>query len=136
MVSFTVVGVGLVSVFVAFVVGYVVAWYVTTRDVERRVERRKDEALERSRSVIGGQVAEQLAPFLPGFPGRVSEAKFLGAPIDYVVFDGMDEKDISRVTFVEVKTGSASLSAQERRLRDTIRDGEVRWVEHRVDGDG
>lgn len=132
MVSLTVYVLGVAVALLAFSVGYAVARFRSYRDVEERVEKRKDEALKQSRAVIGGQVAEQLSPLLPGFPGSVSEARFLGKPIDYIVFDGMDEKNIEQVTFVEVKSGESSLSGQERRLRDAVRDGKVRWVEHRV----
>jgi predicted Holliday junction resolvase-like endonuclease len=65
----------------------------------------------------------------------VSEAKFLGSPVDFVVFKGMDEKDIEEVVFVEVKTGSASLSGQERRLRDAVKEGRVSWEMYRAELD-
>ena len=48
---------------------------------------RKD-SVERARSSLKGQIAEQMAPLLPGFPYRPADARFLGDPIDYVVFDG------------------------------------------------
>lgn len=132
MVSLTTYLLGAALVLTAFGVGYAVAWFVTRKDFDERVEERKEEALRKSRSVIGGKVAEQLAPSFPEFPGKLSEARFLGAPIDYLVFEGMDEKCIEQVTFVEVKTGDAGLSEQERRLRDAVRSGSVRWVECRV----
>ena len=34
--------------------------------------------------------AEQLATYLPNFPFSPTEAKFIGAPIDFLVFKGMD----------------------------------------------
>ena len=42
----------------------------------------KKAAVRRSRSVLGGIFAEQLAPYLPNFPFSPTEAKFIGAPID------------------------------------------------------
>src|SRR6267154_6463393 len=48
---------------------------------------RKD-SVDRSRSTLKGQIAEQMAPLLPGFPYMPSDARFLGDPIDYVVFKG------------------------------------------------
>lgn len=120
---------GLAAACLAFAFGYVWAWYRFRSVVDERVK----SSLRQSRAVIGGQVAEQLAPMIPGFPGRLSEARFLGSPIDYIVFDGSDDKHIESVTFVEVKSGESSLSAQERHLRDAVQAGNVRWVEHRVD---
>jgi predicted Holliday junction resolvase-like endonuclease len=92
---------------------------------------RKD-ARTRSRSVIGGQFAENLAPFLPNFKYLPTECKFLGKPIDLIVFKGMDEKDINEVIFVEVKSGKAKLNAQEKKLKEAIDNKNVRWEEYRV----
>ena len=50
----------------------------------------KKAAVQRSRSVLGDMFAEQLAPYLPDFPFSPTEAKFIGAPIDFLVFKGMD----------------------------------------------
>ena len=41
-----------------------------------------------SRAVLKGKMAEQFAPILPEFQYLPSDAKFLGDPVDYVVFDG------------------------------------------------
>ena len=41
-----------------------------------------------SRAVLKGKMAEQLAPIMPQFEYLPSDAKFLGDPVDYVVFDG------------------------------------------------
>jgi predicted Holliday junction resolvase-like endonuclease len=58
----------------------------------------------------------------------------LGSPVDLVVFDGMDEDALREIVFVEIKTGaSATLSARERRIRDTVRAGRVRWQELRIE---
>ena len=64
--------------------------------------------------------AEQLAPYLPNFPFSPTEAKFIGAPIDFLVFKGMDAQHIEEVIFVEVKSGSARLNHNEHSLKDAI----------------
>lgn len=125
------VGICVGTAFVVFCLTYL--WMKLRVKGEIRAARK--DAVKRSRSVIGGQVAEQLAPYLPGFEHKVSEAKFLGSPVDFVVFKGMDEKDIEEVVFVEVKTGSASLSGQERRLRDAVKEGRVSWEMYRAELD-
>jgi len=92
----------------------------------------KKAAVRRSRSVLGGMFAEQLAPFLPDFPFRPTEVKFLGAPIDFLVFKGMDAQRIEEVIFVEVKSGSARLNHNEHSLKAAIENKRVRWLEYRV----
>ena len=88
--------------------------------------------LKTSKAVIGGQAVEQIAPFFPNFPFNASDCRFVGKPIDFIVFVGSSDKLITEVVFVEVKTGKSSLSTQERHLRDAIRDKRVRWEEWRA----
>jgi len=120
--------VALVVAAASYVLGRVTSW---ARFRAREREIRRDTAA-RQRATVGGQVSEQLAPHLPGFPFRPSEARFLGSPVDYVVFVGADGKRIEKVAFVEVKSGSSRLSSGEKRLRDAVRAGRVEWVEYRV----
>ena len=95
----------------------------------RRVRR---EAVQHSKSVTRGQIYEQLVPYLPDFQFNPKDAQFLGKPVDFVVFDGLDEGDVRRIVFVEVKTGGSSLTTRERRVRDAIKRGRVEWAEIRV----
>jgi predicted Holliday junction resolvase-like endonuclease len=95
---------------------------------EGRIRR---DAASRSRGVITGQVAEHLAPYLDGFPYNPKDVRFLGSPVDLVVFDGLDAGRLRRVVFVEVKTGGSALTARERAVRDVLRDGQVDWEEFR-----
>ncbi|GHT91061.1 Holliday junction resolvase [Spirochaetia bacterium] len=86
--------------------------------------------LKQSRAVLGGLVSEQMAPLLPGFPFDPGDCRFVGKPIDFIVFKGMNEKDISEVIFLEVKSGAAKqLNDQEKRLKEAVQAGRVRWVE-------
>lgn len=97
-------------------------WYT------RRV--RKD-AIQRSLAVTAGKVYEQLVPYLPDFPFNPKDVRFLGSPVDFVVFDGLSAGDVTRIVFVEVKTGEAALSSRERRVRDAVRDARVEFYELR-----
>ena len=101
--------------------------------LEAEPDIRRD-AVRRSQSVVTGKVTEHLVPFVGDFPYNPRDVRFLGTPIDLIVFDGLDEDDLSEIVFVEVKTGaSAALSTRERRIRDAVRAGAVRWHELRVD---
>jgi len=90
------------------------------------------DAIVRSQAVITGRVSEQLLPFFPGFGFNPKDARFLGSPVDFVVFDGLDDGALRRVVFVEVKTGDADLSPRERQVRDAVQGHEVEWLELRV----
>ena len=79
---------------------------------ENEIAIRKD-AIERSRAVTVGKVTEHVVPFLPNFQHNPKDARFLGTPVDFVVFDGLDTGAVEKITFIEVKTGVSSLSKRE-----------------------
>ncbi len=126
----------ILGIIVTLVAIYYIGTQVGRRKAEKEQETRilleREDAIKRSRAVLSGQFSEQLAPFLPNFPYKPTEARFIGKPIDFIVFKGMDEKKIEEVIFVEVKSGSSTLSTHERRLRDTINEKKVRWEEYAV----
>ncbi len=113
-----------------FVIGYLIAL--------SRIPKERKEAVRGSKSVTRGNVNDELALLLPKFPGKFSEARHIGKPIDFLVFTGMDEGDIKEIGFVEVKTGKSDLTTNERRIRDIIleareKGGKVKWDIYRPD---
>lgn len=97
---------------------------------ENEKEIREDNT-KRSKSVVSGKVTEQILPYFPDFIWNPRDARFLGSPIDLVIFHGMDSGEIEKVIFVEIKSGKSSLTSRERKLRDAILDKRVEWVELR-----
>ena len=95
---------------------------------------RKDGA-KRSRSVSLGRAVEHLVPFMPDFPFDPGDSRFLGSPVDFVVFAGLREADeVEEIVFVEVKTGKSRLSRREQSVRRAVEEGRVAWREERVGG--
>ena len=92
------------------------------------------DAIQKSQSVIIGKVTEHVVPYLPDFAFNPKDARFIGSPVDLVVFDGLDRDSLEQIVFIEVKSSaSASLTRRERHIRDAISAGRVRWQELRVD---
>ncbi|HWQ18735.1 MAG TPA: Holliday junction resolvase-like protein [Methanotrichaceae archaeon] len=107
----------------------VAACYLLLRRSERQVSQK---ALGKSRAVLKGKIGEQMAPVLPGFRYSPADARFIGSPIDYVIFDGYSEaKDgrgqIRRIVFMDVKTGHAKLSPIEKKVKDAVDDRDIVW---------
>lgn len=99
-----------------------------------REARIRGDALSRSHSAVAGKATEHLAPLLPGFDFDPRDARFLGSPIDFVVFDGLSEGEVREVVFVEIKTGPmAALTSRERRVRQAVDGRRVRFLEVRID---
>ncbi len=101
----------------------------TYRYDDEDLEAARRDAAKRSRGVRGGKAAEQLAPFAPEFAERFdpADARFLGAPVDFVVFDGLAAGELREVVLIEVKTGSGRLNANELAVREAISEGRVAY---------
>jgi predicted Holliday junction resolvase-like endonuclease len=126
------VGAGIGAWIVAMILGLRRRW-----EHERIAEAARRDALAASRRVLRGQVSEQFAPYLDGFGFDPADARFVGNPIDFVVFDGLAAGDLRAVVLVEVKSGRARLNDTQRLVRDGIVSGEVpiAWREVRLPGD-
>lgn len=89
--------------------GELAQWKV---DAEKEL---REDALARSRAVLKGALAEQLASIFKVFGYNPSDARFIGDPVDYVIFDGytqVRERKADRpitVVLADVKTGRATL---------------------------
>ena len=101
--------------------------------IKIKLKKIRQDAIKRSTAVKGGQLAEQLAPFLPNFPCNPADAHFLGQPIDYIAFPGLAETgQTDEVLLIEVKTGSSQLNSHEKGIKEAVRTGRVRYVEYRI----
>jgi predicted Holliday junction resolvase-like endonuclease len=111
----------------AFVSASYLRYRLTHRYREGDLDEARRDAARRSRGVLAGKAGEQLAPLVPAFADRfdATEARFLGAPIDYVVFDGLGSGELREVVLVEVKTGRARLNANEREVERAVAEGRV-----------
>ena len=126
----------LIGVIVLFIIilliGYLIGKYIAKKQFEEKIPGLREDAIKQSRAVLSGQFSEQLAPYLPDFPYKPTEAKFIGKPIDFIVFKGMDEKKIDEVVFVEVKSGQSQLSKVEKSLKESIENKNISWYEYKV----
>ena len=113
-------------------IGILVAWLYFVIWKLRYTAAIRENAVQRSLAVTVGKVHEQLVPYLPEFGFNPKDARFLGSPVDLVVFDGLSAGEVQRVVFLEVKTGGAALTERERQVRRVIEAREVAWVELRV----
>ena len=99
-------------------------------------EKAKELSLNQQRSSVKGKINEQVAPFMPEFSEKyaASDARFLGSPIDFVIFKNMskfdkttkDEKNPIEVVLVDIKTGkSKRLTDLEKAIKIACEEGRV-----------
>ena len=103
------------------------------REVEESLRK---EILERSRATLKGKIGEQMAPLLPQFRYEPADARFIGSPVDYVIFEGHSRGEPREVVFLEVKTGRSTLTPTERKIKEVVEGGRVRWETLELDQPG
>jgi len=123
-------------IIVAAVVAVIIAWNAARFHYEREfrdwqaAERGniRKSAISQSRSVLGGKFTEQIAPWFPEFRYDPTEARFIGNPIDLIVFPGLATGDPKEIVIVEIKSGKkGQLSPVEKKIQKLVEDGMVRW---------
>ena len=123
-------GLGLALVVIVILLARDLIYRTSHRFTAADLESARRDTLARSRNVVSGKVQEHLVPFFPVFLEHFNprDARFLGSPIDFIVFAGLDEGEECRdVVLVEVKTGKSALSKRERQVRDAVEAGRVSY---------
>lgn len=98
------------------------------------------ESVASSRAVLKGKLAEQFAPIFPEFDYLPADAKFLGDPVDYIVFDGYNAfraglaraEDIE-IVLLDIKSGQARLSAGQKAIAQAIARGKMSFRTLNID---
>jgi predicted Holliday junction resolvase-like endonuclease len=144
-----------IPVILALVLGFVLGYYyvriritaieersraeLQTWKLEATGEIRKD-SVNRSRSTLKGKIAEQMAPVLPDFGFNPADARFIGSPVDYLIFDGLtrvadDKGDEIQIVFMDVKKGSGVLTRTQRLIKQAVEKKSVAWKTMRIPDD-
>ena len=118
--------------------------YISELELEHQqaLAQAQKRSVNTSRAVLKGKMAEQLAPIMPEFRYLPSDAKFLGDPVDYVVFDGYTDfrdgegraEDIE-VILMDIKSGGARLTKGQQAIAQAVQEGRVRFETLRIDFD-
>jgi|LWDU01.1.fsa_nt_gi predicted Holliday junction resolvase-like endonuclease len=100
-------------------------------ELKQSIKKERDTAVGQSRNVLKGKIGEQVSPLMPEFYTKYepSDARFMGSPIDFVIFKNMskfdkktkDEENPIEVVLVDIKIGkSATLSPLQKAIREAI----------------
>lgn len=96
-------------------------------DLVERQKKAKTKSEKTATAVGIGKIIEKILPAHKNFTIPASDCRFLGEPIDMIVFDGISQNNINHITFLDVKTGAARLNAHQKLVRDTVNEHKVKW---------
>lgn len=129
----------IIGAIIFIIVGYIIGKLLTTHQLnkewEQKIPEQRADAINRSRASLGGKFSENLSPYFPDFPFHPTEMRWLGSPVDYIVFKGMDNDQIEELIFLEIKSGKSVLTAREKQLKRLVEEGKVSWKEYRMKED-
>lgn len=81
---------------------------------------------KQSQSTRYGLLAEQWLPLSSEFPFEPKNFRFIGSPIDGIVFED------DRIIFCEFKFANSKLTEKERRIKELVEKGKVEWFEFKA----
>lgn len=95
-------------------------------EVQRLIRDANKAAVQRSRATLLGKLLERVAPCFRRFPYDPRDLRCICDPVDYVLFDGLTvERQVRKITFIEVKCGRGRLSSAQRSLREAVERGRI-----------
>ncbi|WP_433011774.1 Holliday junction resolvase-like protein [Treponema pectinovorum] len=124
---------GIVLIFLMILIAFKTGYFFAKLKIQPLIKDARADSVKRSKAIISGFAFEQVAPFLPNFPCKSYDCRFIGKPVDFIAFSGVTlEDEISEIVFIEVKTGNSKLSKHEKQIKSCIEQGKVRYVEYRI----
>ena len=101
------------------------------KEREEELKKKRKLATEKAqittKAVNIGKSLEKVLPTMKDFKWPIPDSKFLGDPIDLMVFNGLSENKVKSINFVEVKSGKARLNQHQRSIRDAIEEQKVSY---------
>ena len=75
-----------------------------------------------------GFILERLLLTFDSFKYNHNDCRPMFDPLDYIIFEGLTEKGyVENITFVDVKTGKATLTEGQKQIKQTIIDKNVKF---------
>lgn len=81
-----------------------------------------------AKAVNLGFLLERLAPTLDDFTFDKNDCRFLGDPIDFVIFEGLSRNQkVEKIIFGDFKSGKAVLSPKQKKIKASVNDKRVEF---------
>ena len=97
------------------------------RQVDEAVKKARVDSNKRQRAIVKGDISETIAPWALEGVNSVKELRFLGNPIDFIGFNGLDVEGEINIKFIEIKTGKSRLTKNEKRIKEAVEAKRVEW---------
>jgi predicted Holliday junction resolvase-like endonuclease len=96
---------------------------------EEQLKKRKISAdVEAEKKAIEVGFGKMIEKFIPAYKNlnlQFAECRPLFDPIDLLVFDGLLDRKVNHVSFIEVKSGNSKLNKHQKLIKDAVLDKRV-----------
>jgi len=113
----------ILSIIIAFLLGFLIAYFF----LKKRIEEKYSKFARHSAAVLSGKSLEHLLPLSKEFPFNPRDARFIGDPVDYIIFNGLSEGELENIIFLEVKSNKARLNEREKQIRKIVKEGKIKY---------
>jgi len=98
-------------------------------ELKKSMKRATTGAQTTAKAVNAGKLLEKVFPTMSDFKWELSDCRFLGEPIDLVIFHGLTKGKVDSIRFLEVKSGEARLNKHQKSIKEAIEAKKVRFEE-------
>ena len=95
--------------------------------LEKNKKLTTEKAIITTRSVNIGKNLEKILPIMEDFKWQLPDCRFLGDPIDLLIFNGLSVNNIESISFIEVKSGKARLNKHQKLVKEAVEDNRVKY---------
>ena len=95
------------------------------KELEKKKKRATVSAENTTKAVNIGKSLEKICPTLKDFRWEIPDTRFLGDPIDLLIFKGLSDGNVEWIDFVEIKTGKSPLNKHQKSIQCAIEDNDV-----------
>jgi len=96
-------------------------------DLAKQIKQISERTAKTTAAVNIGRNLEKVLPMAKNFKWVVPDTKFLGDPIDMLIFNGLSIGKVESLSFVEAKSGAARLNTHQKSIRDALADHKVSY---------
>ena len=96
-------------------------------ELKKRKKLVTEKAQITTKAVNVGKNLEKVLPTMEDFKWELPDCRFLGDPIDLIIFNGFSRSKVDSISFIEVKSGGARLNPHQKSIKDAIEDKKVSY---------
>jgi len=100
---------------------------------EEKEQRLRDEATARGTKKVSAIINKSMDPRIVKMKFNYYDIKLLMHPVDFVVFDGLKDNNLQKITFLSKTTSNPSLSTLRKLVKKAIEKENYSWQVARVD---